>query len=277
MMAQQSPMYQQIAAELRGEIEQAANEPDNDDLELKPGDQLPTEMQLRERYGASRNTIRDAIKLLIDQRLVETRPGQGTYVLRKIDPFVTLLSPDPETGVGGGGEEGATYLSMVNEQHRKANVTTPKVEVLSCPTEVALRLRIKPRDQVISRQQQRYIDNTLWSIQTSFYPMEWVTRGATRLLMAENIDEGSVKYLADALGLTQVGYRDWVTARVPVDNEPALFGLPHNAAMFRIFRTAFTADEIATRVTVTVYPADRSQLVYNFGDVPDLSYEQDPR
>ena len=50
-----SPMYRVIAEDLRQQIETGA---------LEPGAQLPTETGLRETYGASRNTIRDAIKLL---------------------------------------------------------------------------------------------------------------------------------------------------------------------------------------------------------------------
>ncbi len=67
--------------------------------ELKPGQQLRTEIELREHYGASRNTVRDAIKWLTSLGLVETRPGQGTFVVRKIDPFVTALTADPR-GLG---------------------------------------------------------------------------------------------------------------------------------------------------------------------------------
>ena len=84
-MAQQ-PMYQQIADDLRRQIESG---------ELAPGDQLPTEIELRDRFSSSRNTIRDAIKRLTSQGLVETRPGQGTFVTRRaVDPFVTVLSID---------------------------------------------------------------------------------------------------------------------------------------------------------------------------------------
>ena len=61
---------------------------------LAPGEQLPTELGLSEGYGASRNTIRDAIKRLTSLGLVETRQGQGTFVTRRIDPFVTVLT-DP--------------------------------------------------------------------------------------------------------------------------------------------------------------------------------------
>jgi GntR family transcriptional regulator len=282
----QLPMYLQIADDLHKRIELgAALDPDGDDpaasapdgqlpTALRPGSQLPTELVLRDVYAASRNTIRDAIKRLMSLGLVETRQGQGTFVTRKVDPFVTVLSPNPQTGVGGGGEEGATYLSVVNEQHRKARASVPKVEVQSCPREIALRLRVKPGTQVLSRHQMRYIDETPWSMQTSFYPMEFITRGATRLLMAEDITEGAVAYLADALGLRQVGYRDWVTARGPDGTEQAFFGLAHDATVFEVFLTAFDQTKTPMRVTVTVYPTDRNQIVFNFGDVPDLQYEQ---
>src|ERR1700759_384888 len=146
-MPAQQPMYHRIADDLGKRIESG---------ELKRGSQLPTELELRDAYGASRNTIRDAIKRLISQGLVETRQGQGTFVTRVIDPFVTLLSPDPGYGVSSAGEESATYLSRVDEQHRKAVASAPKVEVIPCPRQIALRLRIRPGEQVISRHQTRH-------------------------------------------------------------------------------------------------------------------------
>ena len=49
------PMYQQIAEDLRKKI---------DTGQYAQGSQLPTELDLRGEYGASRNTVRDAIKRL---------------------------------------------------------------------------------------------------------------------------------------------------------------------------------------------------------------------
>ncbi len=101
---QREPKYQQIAEDLRHRIESG---------ELPEAGQqtLPTEIELMERYNASRNTVRDAIKLLTARDLVETRPGQGTFVVEKINPFVTTLTSDPETGRGGG--EGDVYIAEV--------------------------------------------------------------------------------------------------------------------------------------------------------------------
>jgi GntR family transcriptional regulator len=256
------PMYHQIADDLRMKIEMG---------ELAPGAQLPTELDLREKYEASRNTIRDAIKRLTSLGLVETKPGQGTFVVQKIDPFVTTLTGDPEHGSVG---ESATYLSEVSALHRTPRVTTPRVEIQAPSDEIGLRLRIEPGNQVISRHQQRFIDEIPWSLQTSYYPMKFVTSGkAPDLLKAEDMNEGVVKYLGVAMGIKQIGYRDWITARTPDPIEQRFFRISHDATVFEIFRTGFDQTGKPIRVTVTVFPADRNQFILNVGSVPDPQYE----
>jgi GntR family transcriptional regulator len=259
------PMYQQIAEDLQAQIESGI---------LKPGAQLPTELELRDRYNSSRNTIRDAIKRLMSQGLVETRPGQGTFVTRRIDPFVTVLSGNPTSG--GRDDEAVTYLSDVTKSHRRATVSTPKVEVQFPPAEVFRRLRVASNTQVVSRHEQCYIDDTPWALRTSFYHMNFITEGATRLLMAEDIPEGTVRYLGDSIGVKQVGYRDWITARVPDLNEQTFFGIAHDATVFEIFRTGFDQTGTPLRVTVTVWPADRNQFIVDVGEhLPAPQYKSD--
>jgi GntR family transcriptional regulator len=260
----QSPRYMQIADDLRRRIESR---------EFAADTPLPTEGGLQKEYQASRNTVREAVKLLVQQHLLETRAGQGTFVTREIVPFVTTLSTDPETGLGGGGEEGATYPRLVGEQNREAGAATPEVTVLRCGPQIAERLHITDDPRVVSRHQERYIDGTVWSRQTSYYPLKWVTKGATGLLEPEDIDEGAVDYLATTIGLRQVGYRDLVSARLPNDKERALFNLTHNHTVIEVYRTSFAEDETPIRVTVTVLPSDRNQLVYDIGHVPDQREE----
>jgi len=256
-----SPMYQAIADDLKSKIESG---------DLPAGKQIPTEDSLQKTYGASRNTIRDAIKQLISLGLVQTRPGQGTFVVPKIDPFVTTLSAPPGSGFGGG--EGTTFLSQVGEQHRQARSSTPRVEVQVPAEEIALRLRIAPDAQVIARHQERYIDERPWSLQTSFYPMEFAFK-APRLLMAGDIEEGTVKYLEAIEGIKQVGYRDWITARTADGHEQAFFRIASHATVFEIFRTAFDDTGRPLRVTVTIFPADRNQFIVNVGNLPEPQYD----
>jgi DNA-binding GntR family transcriptional regulator len=253
------PMYRRIADDLRAEIESGR---------LRPGHQLPTEPQLKTRFAASRNTIRDAIKWLAGLGLVETRPGQGTFVSDRIDPFITTLSADPASGFGGGEE--AAYLSEVSRQHRHPTASEPQVEIHEASGGIAARLRIAKGTQLVSRHEQRFIDETPWSLQTSFYPMDLATKGAPGLLIAADLPQGSVRYLEETLGLKQTGYRDWITVRSPDVNEVDFFRLPADGRVpvYEIFRTAFDQTGTPMRLTVTIFPADRNQFILNIGDVP---------
>jgi GntR family transcriptional regulator len=257
-----SPMYRQIAEDLRALIESG---------KLKPGQQLETEIELRERYGASRNTVRDAIKLLTTLGLVETRPGQGTFVVNKIDPFVTTLSGDPTTA---GVTEGASYLSEVTSRNRAAKNSPIQLEIQQAPESIAAGLWIPVGTEVISRHEKRLIDETPWSMQTSYYPMDFVARGASRLLSSQDITEGTTRYLLESIKVRQVGYRDWITVRAPNPVELDFFKLPPDGRVpvYAIFRTAFDGNGQPMRLTVTVYPADRNQFILEVGQVPERQY-----
>jgi GntR family transcriptional regulator len=267
-MAQQ-PRYLEIADALRKQIE---------DEKFPKGTRLPTEIELGGTYKASRNTVRDAIKRLMSEGLIETRPGKGTFVTLSIRPFVTPLTDDPKTGLGGG--EGGTYLNAVVASHRVPKNSSPKVEMQMRSDFVTRLLELQPGSQLVLRHEERYIDDIPWSLQTSFYPMEFIQRGAIRLLMAENIAEGTVSYLADAINVRQSGYRDWITARLPDQVEQDFFSVDHDATVFEIFRTAFDQNKNPMRLTVTVYPADRNQFIVDVGDdlpdAPALSEDEDP-
>ena len=215
------PMYRQIADDLRLQIETG---------ELRPGEQLRTELELREKYEASRNTVRDAIKWLVTRGLVETRPGQGTFVPERIDPFVTPLSPTATNLETVFGVEGAAYGSEVKAQLRKPEIKIPRVEVQQASAKLTAELELPEGTPVVSRHQQRLIDDRLWSLQTSFYPMSLVEKGAIRLLQAANIEEGAVAYLSDS-GTKLVGWRDKIKVRARTRSRPWDSSCPTTVAL----------------------------------------------
>jgi GntR family transcriptional regulator len=248
-------MYRQIADDLRQKIKTD---------ELAPGSQLPTENDLQQRYNASRNTVRDAIKWLITRGLVETRPGQGTFVTERITPFVTTLTGDP------GSNETAVYEAAVKAERREPRVSPPQVEIQRATAQVAAALGVDRGASVISRHERCFIDDTPWAMQTSIYPMTLALRGASRLLEASEIEEGAVAYLAGKLGIKQVGYQDQVKVRAPDEQETAFFKLPADGrvSVFSVLRTTFDQEGTPVRLTISVYPADRNQFAVNVGDVP---------
>jgi GntR family transcriptional regulator len=135
---------------------------------------------------------------------------------------------------------------------------------------VARSLRIEEGAQVVVRHQQRFIDDTPWSLQTTFYPMTLVQRGATDLIQATDIPNGAVAYMAEKFGIEQAGYRDTIAVRSPDETEVRFFKLPADGrvSVFEIFRVGFDKEGNRIRLTVTVYPTDRNRLRVDVGDVP---------
>jgi GntR family transcriptional regulator len=68
------PLYQQIRIDLQSMMQ--ANK-------LEPGDLLPSENDLAQAYQVSRHTVRQAIGQLVNDHLLERRPGHGTTVLAR--------------------------------------------------------------------------------------------------------------------------------------------------------------------------------------------------
>jgi len=250
-----TPMYREIAERLRQQIESG---------EFPSGAQMPTEQDLQVQHNASRNTIREAIRQLTTLGLVEAKPGQGTFVVPNVAPFVTSLTGPPETAVD--------YTSAALGKSVEATASGIQAEIQEATDDVAAGLGLAPGAEVISRHRRRYIDGVPWALETSFYPGEFADRGADKLRRARDIDEGTVTYLRNIIGIRQVGYRDWVTVRAPNATEADLFKLPPDGRVmvYEMFRTAFDGNEQPMRLTVTVVRADRNQFVVDVGAVPRL-------
>lgn len=251
------PRYQEIATTLREKIE-------NGDLE--PGAQLPTEMELAREYDTARNTIRDAIAQLKVLQLLETRPGKGTFVVEKPEPFFITLTLEPATGFPGG--EGEAWVAEVAKFGREASASAPNVEIKTGDVEKAYALGVDPSESLIGRHQQRYIsdrkgDPIPWSLQTSYYPLSFVERGATRLLRNEDIPEGTGAYLEETLQIKQASYKDGISVRAPDKVETEFFNLPPGGGVQVFEHRRTTVDQAGTpcRHTISIYRTDRNILL----------------
>lgn len=75
-----NPVYQTVARQIAELIEAGT---------LKSGDKLPAERTLAEKFKVSRSSVREAIKSLVQQNLVESRRGDGTYICSGPDSDIT--------------------------------------------------------------------------------------------------------------------------------------------------------------------------------------------
>ena len=78
-------VYQDIVFQLRNLIAEG---------KLRPGDQLPPERELSETFQVSRASVREAIRALESIGLVESRQGEGTYVVDNAHVLLQRLAGD---------------------------------------------------------------------------------------------------------------------------------------------------------------------------------------
>lgn len=69
---------------------------------IRPGDKIPTEVELMEQLGVGRNSVREATKMLTALGVLEVKRGQGTFVATKVeptffDPFIFSLLIEPKS------------------------------------------------------------------------------------------------------------------------------------------------------------------------------------
>ena len=55
---------------------------------FKPGERLPSERELAERYGVGKSSIREAIKMLQVLGVVESTQGKGTFIRESLGPQI---------------------------------------------------------------------------------------------------------------------------------------------------------------------------------------------
>jgi GntR family transcriptional regulator len=99
-----STLYARIEETIATEIAQG---------EYRPGDQLPTEDALLQRFQVSRITVRRAIQNLVRRGLLEIRRGLGTFVLSpRIEAELTKLTGFVEDMNAAGRKATARVLSQ---------------------------------------------------------------------------------------------------------------------------------------------------------------------
>jgi GntR family transcriptional regulator len=252
------PKYQEIADRLRGQISGGA---------LEPGQRLPSEPDLAAEYDASRNTVRLAIALLINQGLVVSRQGLGTFVVEPTKPFTALLS---RIHAAPSEQHASMALPVVSPAKDDSELMRLIVETAAASPSVAEGLDLESGDPVVVRRSQYFIGDVPWQLINSYYPSD-IAKG-TALEQAGVIESGSIALLS-TLGYAQQGFVDEIGARMPNAREFDFFKLVSGTPVIVVNRTSYSGDR-PIRLTRYIYRGDRVRLLHVEGTIPG-KYRQD--
>lgn len=116
-----SPLYQQIKALILQSLQSG---------EWKPGESIPSEMELAARYRVSQGTVRKAIDELATDNLVVRRQGKGTFVATHSEQHVQFrfLKLVPDSGTPG--SEGPAQREIIDCRRTRASADVARALTL---------------------------------------------------------------------------------------------------------------------------------------------------
>ncbi len=241
-----APMYQQIADALREQIA---------DGRLAPEAKLPTEAELRAEYDVSRETVRKALGVLVNEGLVISARPQGHFV-RKRQPMV--FRPQAEFRKRPHSPEMDAFMTEYSAEGREPRQEI-EVAIVEPPEEVGKRLHVEAGALVAVRKRVRYLDGEPFNINDSYFPLDIVRD--SEVMRPEDIGRGANEVLAE-LGYRQVRALDELYFRMPTPEQVHRLDLGPGTPVGYHITTGFTTKGMPVRVAITVLPGDRHVVSY---------------
>jgi GntR family transcriptional regulator len=238
--------YRQVADALRAEITSGA---------LRPGDPIPSNTTIMDRFKISSSTAQRAVRILVSEGLVQGVPGRGVFVRTKRpwrEVMTQYLSVPPEGERNHWTTEGA-------KQGRRAHQQITFVGEVEPPEDVADNLRLPEAGTAVVRKRVMLLDDEPVELADSYYPTDLV-RGSP-IVETGKIPRGAPAVLL-ALGYPPRRAHDTVYARMPTPDESRALHLAPGTPVFCIVRTVLSDDDRPITVDVMVLGGDENRLEY---------------
>lgn len=235
------------------------------DGDVPPGAFMPTESQLADQLGVSRDTVKAATARLVNEGLIERVPGnRGGMRVRERVVITHYMSraelPDQPLS------ESDTFFAEV-----RAQGFVPSQEfglrIVAVTAEVAERLEIDEGAPAVLRRCLRFVNDRPTSIQATYYPM-WLAEQVPELLSPGDIAIGTTQLLRER-GYDQVAYDDRYSARQPTPDEAIELRLSGGTAILEAVRIGYTMDTVV-RVTVHTLAGDSNAIKTTSGSAEAL-------
>jgi len=224
--------YLQVARTLRKEIVDGV---------YPVGSQLPTEQQLCERFAVSRYTVREALRRLRDDNLVESRPRAGTLVV-----------PRPATN------SYAQDVMSINDLLAFATGAPFTIEsnaMVTIDDDLAARTGLKVASEWLAVRGYRRADGSQAPVCKTEYYINRAFAAVGRMLQRHS---GPIfPLIEDLFGVSVVEVRQEIAAVMVTPEMAELLQIETGSAALEMQRTYITSDGEIAQVTVNTHPSTR--------------------
>ena len=149
LCADKQPLHIVISEQLKQKIETG---------HYAPGQRLPSEFDLGELFGVSRTTIRKAISNLIQQGLVSSQQGKGSFVSGHHKISISISNP-------------MTHFDIaLRDQGYGGRIHSLKFHRIRASSEVAQTLSVPLATEVYEQEKIIYADNIPIALEIDYFP-----------------------------------------------------------------------------------------------------------
>ena len=228
-----SPLYQQIKGLLLQSLQSG---------EWKPGESIPSEMDLAARFRVSQGTVRKAIDELASENLLVRRQGKGTFVATHAEQHVQYrflkLMPDR----GDAATEGPAERRIIDCRSSRASA------------EVARALGLRSGESVI--QARRVL--AFRGVPTILEDL-WLPGAAFKGLTAQQMSDypgPTYAMLELEFGVRMVRADEKIRAVLPDAEQSALLQVTPATPLLSVIRTSYTYNEVPMELRRGLYRTD---------------------
>ncbi|GHG60463.1 GntR family transcriptional regulator [Streptomyces griseocarneus] len=251
--------YERIADDLRESIRAG---------QLGPGERLPSETVLAEEYGRSVPTIREALRLLRDEGLIEKQHGRGNFVrqarttVRRTNLRHQWEKDRARESEAHRRQTGATEHDtglQVNDlvfraSYRETTADKDLAEAFGVPEGHALLERTYRTRYAAER--------APFTLVTSYLVHDIVAANPDLLSAANEPWPGGTQNQLFTVGIELDRIEERVSARPPTPEEAEELDLPPGTAVILLRKTSYDINDRVVEISDVTLPGDRTELFF---------------
>ncbi|PZW50876.1 GntR family transcriptional regulator [Humitalea rosea] len=227
-------LWRQIAGTLEEEIRSGAR---------SPGERLPTEAELSQRFAVNRHTLRRAMEEMESKGLVRIEQGRGSFVAEDVVDYP--LGPRTR------------FSESIRRLNREPGGKILDIAEVPAEPQVAEALRIRPGRMVLRVERLSSADGRAVVLGTHYFPLPRFAAMARRLM-----EDSSITFALAACGVAD--YRRLstrISARLPTPEEAETLGMARARPVILTEAINVDGEGVPIDASWGRYPAHRVQLV----------------
>ena len=231
--ASKLPLYHQLYELLRGDILSGR---------WQPGDMLPPESELVERYQLSRTTVRQVLDMLVNEGLIFRQRGRGSFVAHPtVEQALVRIISFTDDMLQRGFAPGTRVLSS---------------DLVPAPKDIAERLVVEEGEELARMKRLRMADGEPMSIEESFL----VHRSCPGILEGDYAQNPLREALLLNYGIRWSHARQIIRAILATRDLARMLSIEPESALLFIERVSYSQDNVPVEFLRIYYRADRYSL-----------------